>query len=110
LKSDGASILVTRLERPGVWKMSADGGEATMLVPTVRAAENANWRVTPSGIYSVGSTADHSVVRRAPLGGPGIDVSFYRQLFLAGVTVTRDGRVIYAHWDRRESNIMAMDP
>ena len=108
---DGTSILFTRLERPGVWQMSVDGGEATLLVPTVRAAENANWRVTPNGIYYVGSTADHTVVRRAPLaGGPGVDVAWIGNYSWPGLAVTRDGKVIYAHWDRRESNIMAMDP
>ena len=30
-------------------------------------------------------------------------------LFVAGFAVTRDGRVIFAHWDRRDSNIMAID-
>ncbi len=30
---DGKSILFTRLERPGVWTMAAEGGEATLLVP-----------------------------------------------------------------------------
>ena len=58
---DGKSILFTRLERTGVWQMSADGGVATLLVPTVRAAENANWRVNATGIYYVGSTADRTI-------------------------------------------------
>jgi Tol biopolymer transport system component len=108
---DGTSILFTRLERPGVWQMSVDGGAATLLVPTVRAAENANWRVTANGIYYVGSTADHTVVRRAPLtGGPGVDVAWIGNYSWPGLAVTRDGKVIYAHWDRRESNVMAMDP
>ena len=91
--------------------MSADGGAATLLVPTVRAAENANWRVTNGGIYYVGSTADHTVMRRAPLtGGAGVDVAWIGNYSWPGLAVTRDGKVIYAHWDRRESNIMAMDP
>jgi Tol biopolymer transport system component/DNA-binding winged helix-turn-helix (wHTH) protein len=106
---DGKSIFFTRLERPGVWTIAADGGDATLLVPNGRAAENLNWRVTPNGIYYVGSTADHVVVRRAPLaGGPGVDVAWLGNYSWPGFAVTRDGRVIYAHWDRRESNIMAM--
>lgn len=108
---DGRSIFFTRLERPGVWQMSVDGGAPTLLVPAVRAAENVNWRVTPDGIYYIGMTADHVVVKRAPLSGsPATDVAWIGHYSWPGFAVTRDGSVIYAHWDRRESNIMAMEP
>jgi hypothetical protein len=64
----------------------------------------------PNGIYFIGATADQPVVRRAPLsGGPGVDVAWIGNYSWPGFAVTRDGRVIYAHWDRRESNIMAME-
>jgi Tol biopolymer transport system component/DNA-binding winged helix-turn-helix (wHTH) protein len=108
---DGASILFTRLEQPGVWTMAASGGEARLLVPTVRAAENANWRVTTNGIYYIGASGDRPVIRRAPLtGGPGVDVAWIGNYSWPGFAISADGtRVIYAHWDRRESNIMAMD-
>jgi Tol biopolymer transport system component/DNA-binding winged helix-turn-helix (wHTH) protein len=108
---DGRQIMFTRLERQGVWTMPVEGGAASLLVPSVRAAETANWRVTPHGIYYIGATADQPVVRRAPLtGGPGVDVAWIGNYSWPGLAVTRDGKVIYAHWDRRESNIMAMDP
>lgn len=107
---DGDSILFTRLERPGVWSMSAAGGEPTLIVPAVRAAETLNWRVTPHGIYYVGMTGEQIVVKRAPLsGGAGVDVAWIGNYSWPGFAVTRDRKVIYAHWDRRESNIMAMD-
>jgi Tol biopolymer transport system component len=107
---DGTSILFTRLERPGVWRMAADGGAASLIVPGVRAAETVNWRAAADGIYYVGITGDQIVVKRAPLsGGDAIDVAWIGNYSWPGFAVTRDGRVIYAHWDRRESNIMAMD-
>lgn len=108
---DGTSILFTRLERPGVWTIPVNGGEARLLVPGVRAAETSNWRVTATGIYYLGATGDQPVVRRAPLaGGPGVDVAWIGNYSWPGFAVTADGsRVLYAHWDRRESNIMAMD-
>jgi Tol biopolymer transport system component/DNA-binding winged helix-turn-helix (wHTH) protein len=107
---DGRSILFTRLERPGVWIMGADGGAATLLVPAVRAAENVNWRVTANGIYFIGANGDHVVVRRAPLsGGAGVDVAWLGSYSWPGFAVSRAGQAIYAHWDRRESNIMMMD-
>lgn len=107
---DGASILFTRLEQPGIWTMPANGGASRLLVPGVRAAETLNWRVMPSGIFHVGVTADQTVVRRAPLtGGPGVDAAWIGSYSWPGFAVTNDGKVIYAHWDRRESNIMGMD-
>ena len=109
---DGKTILFTRLERTGVWSIPAGGGEARLLVPGVRAAETVNWRVTPTGIYYIGATAQQPVIRRAPLsGGAGVDVAWIGNYSWPGFAVTPDGtRVLYAHWDRRESNIMAMTP
>jgi len=108
---DGRSILFTRLEQPGVWTMPVEGGTPELLVPAVRAAEYANFRVTTGGIFYVGVTADQVVVRKAPLaGGPGIDVAWLGNYSWPGFAVTPDGSsVLYAHWDRRESNIMAID-
>jgi hypothetical protein len=50
------------------------------------------------------------VIRRAPLsGGPGVDVAWIGNYSWPGFAVTPDGtRVLYAHWDRRDSNIMSM--
>jgi Tol biopolymer transport system component/DNA-binding winged helix-turn-helix (wHTH) protein len=109
---DGKTILFTRLERAGVWSIPVDGGEATLLVPGVRAAETSNWRVNQHGVFFIGATANQPVVRRAPLaGGPGVDVAWLGSYSWPGFAVSADGtRVIYSHWDRRESNIMAMEP
>ena len=107
---DGTSILFTRLERPGVWRMNINGGDATLLVPTIRAAETVNWRVTPHGIYYIGMTGEQVVIKRVPLnGGTPADVAWAGNYSWPGFAVSRDRKVIYAHWDRRESNIMAMD-
>jgi Tol biopolymer transport system component len=107
---DGKTILFTRLEHTGVWTIPAGGGGARLLVPGVRAAETANWRVTPTGVYYIGQTGQHPVIRRAPLsGGPGVDVAWIGNYSWPGFAVTPDGtRVLYAHWDRRDSNIMSM--
>ena len=107
---DGKAILFTRLEHTGVWTIPAGGGEARLLVPGVRAAETVNWRVTPTGIYYIGQTGLHPVIRRAPLsGGAGVDVAWIGNYSWPGFAVTPDGTsVLYAHWDRRDSNIMSM--
>jgi Tol biopolymer transport system component/DNA-binding winged helix-turn-helix (wHTH) protein len=109
---DGRHIFFTRLERPGVWSMPAAGGEARLLVPAVRAAETSNWRVTANGIYFIGATANQPVIRRAPLtGGNAVDVAWLGNYSWPGFAISRDGtHVLYAHWDRRDSNIMSMQP
>ena len=109
---DGKAILFTRLERPGVWTMPIEGGAATLLVPGVRAAETANWRATANGIFFIGATANQPVIRRAPLsGGQAVDVAWLGYYSWPGFAISPDGtRVIYSHWDRRQSNIMAIYP
>jgi len=84
--------------------------EARLIVPGVRAAETSNWRVTASGIYFIGATANQVVVRRTPLtGGSVVDVAWLGNYSWPGFAISHDGtRVLYAHWDRRDSNIMAM--
>ncbi len=108
---DGASLFFTRLDATGLWTMPIAGGRATLLVPGIRAAETANWRVTPQGIYYVGVTGDQPVIRRAPLtGGDGDDVASIANYSWPGFAVTPDGRgIVFAWGDRRESNIMAVE-
>jgi Tol biopolymer transport system component/DNA-binding winged helix-turn-helix (wHTH) protein len=110
---DGRQIFFTRLERPGVWSLPAAPGEAQearLIVPGVRAAETSNWRVTANGIYFIGATANQVVVRRTPLtGGSVVDVAWLGNYSWPGFAISHDGtRVLYAHWDRRDANIMAM--
>ena len=75
----------------------------------MRAAETSNWHVTPNGIYFIGATGQHIVVRRAPLaGGTAVDVAWLGNYSWPGFAISRDGtRVLFAHWDRRDSNVMA---
>jgi Tol biopolymer transport system component/DNA-binding winged helix-turn-helix (wHTH) protein len=106
---DGTRIRFTRLERPGVWEIGLDGGTATLVVPNVRAAETVNWRTTPEGTYYVGMTGEEVVVKLAPAGGgSAVDVAWIGNYSWPGFAVAPDGRVIYAHWDRRDANIMSM--
>jgi hypothetical protein len=80
-------------------------------VPDIRAGDTSNWRVTSEGIFYTGVTGDRPVIRRAALtGGRGVDVASISQQSWPGFAVTPDGTgVIFARWDRRESNIMAAE-
>ena len=66
----------------------------------------------PCGIFFVGTTAsDEPVSRRAPLdGGPAIDVASIANYSWPGFAIAPDGKsVIFARWDRRDSNILAIE-
>ena len=109
---DGTAIYFTRLDHPGVWMMPVAGGEPRQIVAAVRVGENINWRVTPHGIFFVGVTpSDEPVIRRAPLdGGPAIDVASIANYSWPGFAIAPDGKsVIFARWDRRDSNILAIE-
>jgi Tol biopolymer transport system component/DNA-binding winged helix-turn-helix (wHTH) protein len=108
---DGRSVLFTRLDAAGLWTLPMAGGTARLLVPGIRAAETTNWRVTPNGIYYIGVTDDQPVIRRAPLsGGNGEDVASIANYAWPGFAITGDGTgIVFARWDRRESNIMAIE-
>ena len=92
--------------------MPAAGGEPRQVVAAVRVGENINWRVTPHGIFFVGATAsDETVLRRAPLdGGPAVDIASMANYSWPGFAIAPDGTsVIFARWDRRDSNILAIE-
>jgi Tol biopolymer transport system component len=109
---DGRSIVFTRLDAPGLWTMPIGGGPSVVLVPQIRAGETANWRVTRRGIYYLGETGTQLVARRTPLtGGPGEDVASITGFSWPGFAVAPDDTsVVFARWDRRESNVMAVEP
>jgi hypothetical protein len=92
--------------------MPAAGGDPRQVGAAVRVGENINWRVTPHGIFFVGTTpSDEAVIRRAPLdGGAAIDVASIANYSWPGFAIAPDGKsVIFARWDRRDSNILAIE-
>lgn len=108
---DGKAIYFTRLDHPGVWMVPASGGEPRQVVSALRVGENTNWRLTPHGIFFVATTLDQPVIRRAPLdGGQAVDVASIANYSWPGFAVAPDGKsVIFARWDRRDSNILAIE-
>jgi hypothetical protein len=112
--SDGKSLFVSRLDRPGLWRRPLGEGEETLAADGVAAEQWPNWGLFDGGIYFVSSPdggepqlnlvksafADHPIAR-SPL-----PLARLPEFAWSGISLSRDGsQVIYAHADRRASNI-----
>jgi Tol biopolymer transport system component/DNA-binding winged helix-turn-helix (wHTH) protein len=108
---DGASLYYTRLDRRGLWRRPVGGGTENLVADAIEAEDWANVAVTDGGVYFVTRPDD---------GDPQLAVVDERtnrmrlltrlpEFAWSGVAVSRDGaRVLYAHADRREANIVGM--
>jgi Tol biopolymer transport system component/DNA-binding winged helix-turn-helix (wHTH) protein len=109
---DGQWLYFTRPDRPGVWRMRPTRpADAELVTGSIAPGNTSGWAVTTHGVFYV--TAQDEVVRLrlAPLaGGSETEVATLDRLSWPGFAVTSDGRtVVYARWDRRESNIVAIE-
>jgi Tol biopolymer transport system component len=109
--SDEDAIYYTRADRDGVWQWRGPARDPVLVTADVRAGESANWQVTRDGVYFAASEDRTVVLRRVPTtGGAPVRIAELPQYSWPGFSLAADGsQVFYAKWDRRESNIMAMD-
>ena len=75
------------------------------------AGDTVNWQIARDGVYAAAGEGRSVVLRRVPLtGGASTRVAELPQYSWPGFSLTPDGaHVLYARWDRRESNIMAIE-
>src|SRR5262245_8789827 len=112
--ADGKSLFISRLDRPGLWRQPVDGGDATLVAEQVVAQQWPTWGLFAAGL-SFGSwpydgEPQLNVVRSSiadrPIARSPIPLARLPEFAWSGIAVSRDGsRVIYAHADRRSSNI-----
>jgi hypothetical protein len=69
------------------------------------------WTVTTAGVYFVDDRADAVRLNLVPLaGGVASELATLGQFTSPGFSVTPDGtHVLYARWDRRDSNLMSIE-
>ncbi|MGE3274928.1 MAG: winged helix-turn-helix domain-containing protein [Vicinamibacterales bacterium] len=108
---DGRWLYFTRADRAGLYRMPSAGGASERVVDNVWTANWADWQVTSDGIYFAHGGADDQIhVSRASFDGAGItEVAVLPNYSWPGIAITRDGKVLYAKWDRRESNILSVE-
>jgi hypothetical protein len=106
--ADGRAWYFTRPDRPGLWRTSPDAAPE-QVIAEVGAGNTLGWLVTGDGVYYVHENGnDVSLRKRAFAGGDG-PVATLSQFTWPGFSVSADGVVYYARWDRRESNLMAVE-
>ena len=111
LSPDGERLYFTRPDQRGLWRApSHDDAAALRVVESLAIGNTMGWIVTPAGIYLVETRDDAVRLTLAPLaGGNATELTTLEQFTWPGFSVTPDGaHVLYARWDRRDSNLMAI--
>jgi Tol biopolymer transport system component len=105
------ALYFTRADRAGVWRLAGDGSAATVVAETVGAGDSLSWAVTPGELFFVAQEGREIVLRRTPLTGGAVErMATLPNYSWPGFSIDAGGtRVLYARWDRRESNIMAAE-
>jgi TolB protein len=112
---DGRWLYVARLDRVGLWRQPVAGGPETLVTERVLAEQWPNWGAYDHGIYYVTWPDDGDPCLALLENGATVPRVLGRLAEYAwtGIALSRDAtRVIYAHADRRASNIggMRADP
>jgi Tol biopolymer transport system component/DNA-binding winged helix-turn-helix (wHTH) protein len=112
--ADGRWLYVARLDRPGLSKRPVAGGAETVVADRVLAEQWPNWGLYDGGLYYLTwpDDGDPCVAlleeSRSTSHGPRL-LTRLPEYAWTGIALTRDAaRVIYAHADRRSSNIGAL--
>jgi Tol biopolymer transport system component/DNA-binding winged helix-turn-helix (wHTH) protein len=108
---DGAWLYFTYADRAGLWRRAIAGSEPQRVIDEVAAADWANWIVTSRGLARIASnTAASAVVEHRDFDGTRPrELARLERLSWPGISVTPDGQVLYARWDRRQSRIMLFE-
>jgi Tol biopolymer transport system component/DNA-binding winged helix-turn-helix (wHTH) protein len=106
--ADGNSLFISRLDRLGLWMRPLAGGAETLAAEQIAAEQWPNWGLFDGGIYFVSWPDDGDpqlMVAASPHTQPQ-RLARLPEFAWSGIAMSRDGsRVIYAHADRRNSNI-----
>jgi hypothetical protein len=80
------------------------------VLDNVSAGNAHGWSVQSDAIYYLEEVGEAIQVRRAPLtGGESRQVATLTHLTWPGFSIASDGAVLYARWERRESNLMSLE-
>ena len=110
--ADGQWLYFTRPDSPGLWRAPAhDTAAARQVIDIVTPGNTSGWSVTATGLYFVAAHDDEVRLMIAPLaGGSASELATLVRFSWPGFSVTPDGAdVLYARWDRRDSNLMSIE-
>ena len=108
--SSGDALYFTRPDEPGVWRQTHRATQASRIIEQVAAGDTLGWLVTPTAIYFVRERDAAVRLHRAALDGSGsAEIATLSQFTWPGFSVAANGAVLYARWDRRDSNLMSLE-
>jgi hypothetical protein len=108
---DGRWLYFGRIDRAGLWRTPIGGGADTLITEQATGEQWPNWGTYARGLFFVGYPDDGDPQLFVVEDGAHAARAMTRLAGMAwaGIAVSADGsRVIYAHADRRSSNIGGM--
>jgi Tol biopolymer transport system component/DNA-binding winged helix-turn-helix (wHTH) protein len=107
---DGTAWYFTRPTRAGLWRARRGDDTADCILTDIEIGNVFGWHVARDAIYFVDERDDRVLLRRSTLDGEtSMDVATLTQITWPGFSVAPDGAVLYARWDRRDSNLMSIE-
>jgi dipeptidyl aminopeptidase/acylaminoacyl peptidase len=118
--ADGSALYFTRPDQRGLWRIRANAehttngsrwaGTAERVIGDIEPGNTQSWNVARDAIYFVRDRDDAVRLKRVALSGGDItEVATLEQFTWPGFSISRDGSVLYAKWDRRDSNLMSIE-
>ena len=110
--TDGDWIYFTRSDRDGLWRAPRGAADAgTLIVQAIPSFNTAGWVVAGEWVYFTADADTGVWLDAVPVtGGRPVHRASLNQMTWPGFSISPDGRhVMYARWDRRESNIMSIE-
>ncbi|HSC47903.1 MAG TPA: winged helix-turn-helix domain-containing protein [Gammaproteobacteria bacterium] len=108
---DGA-LYFSRITHPGIWRLAAGGGEPVLVVPELQPEDCSNWRVAADRIWYIQREASGDTFLAShpyAAGGPGTRLIALPLTYKSGLSVSPDGKVLFAKVVRDESDLMLME-
>jgi hypothetical protein len=106
----GGGWFFTRPSARGLWRTAAAHTAPIRVRDDLTPGNALGWTVTADAIYYV-ATRDYAVrLRRAALDGASdTEIATLTQFSWPGFSVAPDGTILFARWDRRDSNLMSIE-
>ncbi len=111
--ANGKYVYFTHPQRKGIWQVSTDGGDETILTDELKPMDRTNWAILDDKIYFIGRPIStkavlksYDIISKKTEQFGEVD-SF---LLRSGMTISNDGKsILFSKIDRIESDIMIVE-
>lgn len=104
------SMYFTRSHQPGLWRTRGGTAAPERVLEYIASGNTLGWVLSGTFIYFLEERGGTVVVRRSSHDGDALTaVASLSRFTWPGFSVAPDGTVLYARWDRRDSNLMSIE-